>query len=208
MIGNDVVDLRHPSVQPGSRHVRFDARVFSRAEREALSASGAPDRLRWMYWAAKEAAYKVHKKLDARTVWSPRRFVVSLDADLSGCVEHEGVSYPAWIEEDGERVHALVTTGLPREESLRWQVAQLAVGQDESLAARALAVAGLAPVLGVPAASLAVATRDRIPFLERDGAPTGVDLSLSHHGRFVAWAADLRGAASEEGPIAERGAVA
>ena len=64
MIGNDVVDLGDAEVQPGATHPRFDARVFAREEREALRASGAPNRLRWILWAAKEAAYKAARKLD------------------------------------------------------------------------------------------------------------------------------------------------
>ncbi len=201
MIGNDVVDLRHPSTQPGARHVRFDARVFSRAEREALASSGAPDRLRWMYWAAKEAAYKVHKKLDASVIWSPRRFEVLLDANLSGTVQHAGHKFPMWVEEDGEHVHALVSAATPSAEAQCWQVAHLAVGEDEGLAARALAVAGLAQHLGQPPERLSVAREERIPVLMNGDTPAGVDLSLSHHGRFVAWAADLRGRTLETGAV-------
>ena len=192
MIGNDVVDLLHPGVQAGARHVRFDARVFARSERDALRASGAPDRLRWMLWAAKEAAYKVVKKLDPGTVWSPRRFVVELDANLTGHALHEGHELPVLVEEDGAHVHAIASDTEPNSDAQRWQVGHLAVGEQEGLAARALAIAALAPELGVDAGSLRFVKRGRVPILCRGDEPVGVDLSLSHHGSFVAWAADLR----------------
>jgi phosphopantetheinyl transferase (holo-ACP synthase) len=194
MIGNDVVDLSHPAVQPGARHVRFDARVFARREREALAASGAPDRLRWMLWAAKEAAYKVAKKLEASTVWSPRRFLVELDANLLGQVVHENRKLPVLVEEDGAHIHAIVSDSEPTPEAQRWRVGHLAVGEEESLAARALAIADLAPELGLAPEAMSFERRGRIPILCVDERPIDVDLSLSHHGAFVAWAADLRGA--------------
>ena len=194
MIGKDVVDLSHPGVQPGARHVRFDARVFDRSEREALATSGAPDRLRWMYWAAKEAAYKVVKKLDGATVWSPRRFKVELDANLTGHVLHEGRKLPVLIEQDGAHVHAIASDTEPSSDAQRWQVGQLVVGEEEGLAARALAITGLAPTLGLDTTSLRFGRRGRIPLLYQGGELVEIDLSLSHHGGFVAWAADLRGA--------------
>ena len=92
MVGNDVVDLRDPEVQPGACHARFDARVFAAAELEAVRVSPVPQWLRWMLWAAKEAAYKVAKKDDARTVFSPSRFVVSLEDATGGRVEPERLS--------------------------------------------------------------------------------------------------------------------
>ncbi len=197
MIGNDVVDLSHPGVQAGARHVRFDARVFGRPEREALAASGAPDRLRWMLWAAKEAAYKVAKKLEASTVWSPVKFKVELDANLRGQVLHEGRKFSVLVEEDGAHVHAIASDSEPSPEAQRWRVGHLAVGDEEGLAARALAIAGLAPELGLAPESLSVGRRGRIPVLCANDHPIDVDLSLSHHGSFVAWAADLRGAEGE-----------
>ncbi len=78
MVGNDVVDLR-ARIVAGPRHPRFDARVFAPSEHRALRESAEPDALRWAFWAAKEAAYKVAKKLDDEAVWSPVRFVVRIE---------------------------------------------------------------------------------------------------------------------------------
>ena len=76
MVGNDVIDLGDPETRAGSCHARFDARVFDDDERALLLASADPTRRRWVLWAAKEAAFKVARKLDGATVFSPRRFVV------------------------------------------------------------------------------------------------------------------------------------
>ncbi len=192
MIGNDVVDLAHRGVQPGAQHPRFDARVFSEAERKLIAASAAPERLRWILWAAKEAAYKVAKKLDGSVVWAPSRFEVALDEGLRGSVLHFGRSFALRVQETAELVHALASEegadvhrqhagvgGLPSE------------GADASRAVRAFACNELAARLGVRPEALSVEQRGRIPLLYLDGAPARADLSLSHHGRFVAYACEL-----------------
>ncbi len=191
MVGNDVVDLRAPAVVGGPRHPRFDARVFAPSEHRALRESAEPNPLRWAFWAAKEAAYKVVKKLDDAAVWSPLRFVVRFERGLAGAVEHAGRSIPVQVERDAERVHALASDRPEALARLTSCVATLEpAGADPSAAVRALACERLAPLLGVSAESLEITRRGRIPVLRVSGRDAPFDLSLSHHGRFVAFAAE------------------
>src|SRR3990172_11249674 len=90
MVGDARVDLGDPEARESALPPRFDARVFAPAERAALGASPASGRLRWILWAAKEAAYKLARKLDPGVAFSPSRFVVSLDATLRGRVAFAG----------------------------------------------------------------------------------------------------------------------
>jgi hypothetical protein len=66
-----------------------------------------------------------------------------------------------------------------------------APGADLSAEARALACRTLAARLGIEPQRLGVAKRERVPLLCADGEPAHADLSLSHHGRFVAFACEL-----------------
>jgi phosphopantetheinyl transferase (holo-ACP synthase) len=192
MVGNDVVDLRARIVS-GPRHPRFDARVFAPSEHRALRESAEPDALRWKLWAAKEAAYKVAKKLDDAAVWSPVRFVVSLSGG-EGSVEHAGRDIPVRIQSDAERVHAVASDGAGSLARVRSEVGELPEPEaDPSAAVRALACRGMAQLLP---GSLEIAKRGRIPVLRMDGRDAPFDLSLSHHGRFVAWAAEPLGEGS------------
>ena len=85
LVGNDVVDLHDPQSQPEALHPRFDARVFSLGEREALGASSSPHSLRWSLWAAKESAYKLAKKLDEdRPGWKEDTTVLMDGASYHG----------------------------------------------------------------------------------------------------------------------------
>jgi phosphopantetheinyl transferase len=191
MVGNDVVDLRARAVVAGPRHPRFDARVFAPSEHRALRESAEPNALRWALWAAKEAAYKVAKKLDAATVWSPLRFVVSLGPGRAGSVEHAGRTIPVRIDADAERVHAVASDRAEALAGVRSRVAELpAPDADPSLAVRELAREELAPLLDAEPGALEIARRERIPVLRLGGRDAPFDLSLSHHGRFVAYAAE------------------
>jgi phosphopantetheinyl transferase (holo-ACP synthase) len=194
MVGNDVVDLHSRAVVAGPRHPRFDARVFAPSEHRALRESPEPNALRWSFWAAKEAAYKVAKKLDAATVWSPLRFVVSLDFAGDGTVEHAGRRIPVRIDADAERVHAVAIDRVEALPAVHARVAELPdVSADPSAAVRQLAREELAPLLGAAPDALEIARRERIPVLRLAGRDAPFDLSLSHHGRFVAYAAEPRG---------------
>jgi phosphopantetheinyl transferase (holo-ACP synthase) len=191
MVGNDVVDLCDRSVALGPRHPRFDARVFAPSEHRALRESAEPNPLRWVFWAAKEAAYKVAKKLDAAALWSPLRFVVCFERGLEGAVEYSGLRIPVQVERDEQRVHALATDRVESFPRLRSCVATLeSPGADPSAAVRLLAREQLAPLLSVRPDQLEIAQRDRIPVLRIAGSDAPFDLSLSHHGRFVAFAAE------------------
>ncbi|MBW2272421.1 MAG: 4-phosphopantetheinyl transferase family protein [Deltaproteobacteria bacterium] len=79
MVGNDVVDLRDSDADPATLSARFDGRVFSPAELRSIEASAEPARQRWRLWAAKEAAYKLLRRLDPAIPFSPRRLIVSLE---------------------------------------------------------------------------------------------------------------------------------
>lgn len=191
MVGNDVVDLADPEVQRGPAHRRFDARVFALVERRALCTSAEPNRLRWMLWAAKEAAYKLLKKHDPKLVFSPARFIVTLHGSLSGQVVHEGSTLCVSLRAGGDALHAVA--GDDAREAARVVSAVGVASQpfDPSTAVRALLVRTLAEGLGLPATAFRLGRRARIPTLEIAGLPTPPDLSLSHHGRFVAFACVL-----------------
>ena len=194
MVGNDVIDLADPEVVKGSTHPRFDARVFARSEREALHQSGAPKRLRWFFWAAKEAAYKLAKKQDLSVIFSPSRFVVTLDATLKGEVIHADHRYPVRLSAGSDSVHAIAT----EDDEVSGVVSGLAVTDtplEASRAVRELAARALAERLRMPSEALRIRRRGRVPILEVLGRDAVLDLSLSHHGRFVAFACDLGGAA-------------
>lgn len=182
MLGNDVVDLRE-AARP--RHPGFDARVFGAEERRRIQA--APG-LRWAFWAAKEAAYKRARRADPGVVFSPVRFEVTIGADGRGRVRHAGKAWAVRVERSAERIHAVAADTADGTERARAGVASLRDGADPSAAVRRLALRELAPALGVAPDALRIERRERVPWLYVEDGRPAMPLSLSHHGRFIAWA--------------------
>jgi phosphopantetheinyl transferase (holo-ACP synthase) len=202
MVGNDVVDLLDPDARDGARHPRFDARVFAPQELAAIAASEAPSRLRWLLWAAKEAAYKAARRERPAIVFSPPRFVVSVHGERRAEVRHDAACFDVAFEPGEGFVHA-IATGRTRAHGSYFGAAgsldALTRDGSSSDAVRALAIASLAPRLGAAPEDLTIlrdARRGRVPRLLRFGREIDVPLSLSHHGRFVAFACLLGGASS------------
>ena len=183
MLGNDVVDL----ADAVGRHPRFDARVFATTEQALIAAD---PRLRGVLWAAKESAYKAARKEDSRTTFSPSRFVVYLDDARRATVTAGDRRFTVELAHGDGWVHAVARGAGDPPASVCAAVEALAPGADESHAVRRLALATIERVTGI--AGLEVVRDGRVPSLSASGRPVAADLSLSHHGRVVAFACVLR----------------
>ncbi len=197
MLGNDIVDLSDLETQPGAQHPRFDQRVFTEEERAGLKRHAAPHRLRWSYWAAKEATYKWLRKQDGNVIFSPRRMSVSMESDsLERCEVQVGKDRVVveFLQHD-EFVHALVHEGGTSLSAgpLIVHVERMA---DREVAAdraskrlRELVIARFSEELEIDAKNLRIVREGKIPRLECKKVMLEVDLSFSHHGRYAAFAA-------------------
>jgi phosphopantetheinyl transferase (holo-ACP synthase) len=196
MVGNDVVDLSDPEAKPETLHPRFDERVFSQSERLALSASADPGRERWRLWAAKEAAFKLARKLDSRTCFSPSRFVAKRESERYAVALSGGARFQVRLVEEDCGVHAVaLPEGVDLARVAHEMTSFAADAPDArdpegpSRAVRRLACRRVGELIGVDPADLEVRKEGRIPKLFLAGEPLAFDLSLSHHGRLVAFAA-------------------
>ena len=189
MVGNDVVDLSDPESSRDACHFRFDRRVFTREEFEALPTHHTDVQRRWILWSAKEAAYKAARRERSVLVFSPARFAVSLDRSLCGSVEVGGRRWPVRVRINGDCVHAVVSADASfagtLSDSCRLTPAELS---DPSQGARRFALASIAASLGVADRDLRIEKADRIPRLIVAGEAAPLALSLSHHGAYVGFA--------------------
>jgi hypothetical protein len=192
-LGNDVVDLGDPEVRLDGLHPRFAERVFTLAERGALEASAERPVLHWALWAAKESAYKALARACPRTVFSPRGFEVELPAPpgdgvpAAGRVRHGGRSLALEVSRRGDALHAVAWDDAdddPGGATPQWQVA--VTDGEPGAAARRLAARAVGVMLP---GHEPIRIVGRPPAAVGATGPLDLVLSLSHHGRFVAFAA-------------------
>ena len=193
-VGNDVVDLHDPDNQPDAIHPRFDRRVFSDSEIELIEAiSTVPDRhiLRWTLWAAKESVFKLVQQGDESIPFRPRSFVTRLPATDRAEVTFDGSVYPVVLDITEQRIHAVARTSETVPASGIDQPARQPNSADASMLVRAQAARVIGERLGIEPEDIEFT--GKIPRATHDGKRLPVDVSLSHHGRFLAhavlWAA-------------------
>ena len=191
MVGNDVVDLRDPESDPATLHPRWDSRVFNSAERRQIASEAEPNPLRWKLWAAKEAAYKLVRKLDGGIVFSPSKFEVELGSEGRGHVSFASFRFPVRLMDVVDGIHAIAREQSDAEDAIIAGHKRIAASADAATPgreARMLALTRIAAALGADPSEFEVRRERRIPKLWRLGRPCHLDLSLSHHGGLVGFA--------------------
>jgi phosphopantetheinyl transferase (holo-ACP synthase) len=204
VIGNDVVDLADPETDLRGLHLRFAERVFTRAERDALEVCGrapaGPDAtpravLHWAFWAAKESAYKALKRVAPETIFAPTEFEVDLaevpladghDATV-GSVGHRDRRFSLEVHRSGASLHAVVRSAELDAAVIVSKVEQ--ASGEKGAAVRRLAGRAIGSALGLDPAALSIVRRP--PVVMFQGRPLEAELSLSHHGQFIAFACSL-----------------
>jgi len=199
LIGNDIVDLHDPWSRPDKIHQRFDSRAFTHAEQVRIVESRSAHRLRWTLWAAKESAFKVARKLDAGVRFLPREFAVRMVGDARAEVTHRVGRFSVRFDRADDWLHALAVpsghgaraaaVGVgARVGEVETERRSASGGDGPSVRVRELARAALGSVMDISPTELEIVTEGGVPTVRRREQRLPVDLSLSHHGRFVACA--------------------
>lgn len=223
LVGNDIVDLQDSDAKLEGLHRRFLCRVFSPAEQGAIGRARCHSASLWAYWTAKEAAFKVVRKLDPQVIFAQRRFDVELEPLIAGqrsfgVVRHEERVLLIEMACAVDWVHATALfdprTGrnAPQRSADRAATSTATIRQTASRAFASI-VRWIRPCIDPcePSAAVRLAAREAVakhagwsvaeitiagsrpPRVLRAGQPTHWDLSLSHHGRWIALAATAVG---------------
>ena len=203
-VGNDVVDLKDPENIGKSRDDRFLGRVLTAGERELIASVPSPDTLLWSLWAAKEAAYKAVSRADPAVCSIPHRYRVVIEAEDAtrkmvrrtgkvitprGELVFEVVVSPEWV-------HALAAGTEEALNRLCRRVKRLEEGKgavNPSAFVRGVLLREIARRLNCPVDDLSVVKNPDglgAPRVLFRGGPLAAEVSLSHDGRFTAFAFD------------------
>ena len=186
-----------------SRDIRFINRVFTPDEQKQLLDSTNPDTMLWALWTAKETAYKIASKSHAAVFSVPRAYKVNFEADLAELDENSAVSgvvetscgpIQMKVFQTCDFVHCIGTTGTFKAiDSIIWGVQRINTSMNESFFVRKAARKSLSLYLNHNPDEIEI-RRLRGPYgLEppivyvKDRRAM-IDISLSHEGRFVAYA--------------------
>lgn len=203
-VGNDVIDLA-ASGNPGKNaDDRFRNRVFTDDEQTLISGAARPDTLLWTLWAAKEAAFKAVRRNHPGIHSIPRQYRVILDTDhtsgtetsLAGKVVTPIGNLALRIELTAEWVHALAAGSEQDISRLRQRVEPMEGTEDStdpSAFVRKFLLLELADILDCAVGNVSIITDDDgsgIPRVLLHGRFLAAEFSLSHDGRFAAFAFD------------------
>lgn len=78
MIGNDIVDLILAKEQSNWKRPRFLNKIFTSKEQKYIADAVQPDKMVWLLWSMKESAYKLHVQRFGRVFFAPKKFQCSL----------------------------------------------------------------------------------------------------------------------------------
>ncbi|MFO7931589.1 MAG: 4'-phosphopantetheinyl transferase superfamily protein [Thermodesulfobacteriota bacterium] len=204
------MDLRAPEAEGKSGNLRFVRRVLTETEKRFFDRSAASDIYLWAAWAAKETAYKALVKTRPDIASWPGLYETGFDCDdfrgisqCRGVVETASYSVRVMLCINDSYIHCIGS------ESGGVSVDELCSGVDEiapdrrnpqgqSEAARHAAIRSIARLTEISPSDMEI-KRHRgkrgfgPPLVYISKKPTGVDLSLSHHGGFAAFAFTLQG---------------
>lgn len=87
-VGDDIVDLTAVATDGSKLQARFIDRVMAASEQQYLAQVLHPQRELWKLWSAKEAAFKIVKKILPEAIFEHRQFIVNVLSDLHGQVTY------------------------------------------------------------------------------------------------------------------------
>ncbi|MFP3980597.1 MAG: 4'-phosphopantetheinyl transferase superfamily protein [Desulfobacterales bacterium] len=207
-MGNDIVDRRAVDAAGKGRDARFVRRVLTEQELRACRQSADPDQYLWAAWAARETAYKAMAKSWPDISASPRRYQPVFEdgiggQNLRGVVQTPKTPVYIRVMIRADYIHC-IGQSQQSPEHLVWGVERLFAKPDpaenhdpdrQSAVVRRAAAARISACMGFPAADIQIrrypdqiGRRISPPGVYIRGVRWQIDISLSHHGRFAAYA--------------------
>lgn len=208
-VGNDIVDLADPGLMGKSRGERFISRILTQMEKEKLRTAADPDTMLWALWAGKETAYKVVRKSHVAVSSAPRAYEVGFVEDgmmepekdfiISGTVKTPCEPVTIKTFKTLDHIHCIGTDGESKTlDSVVWEVRR--VEEDlrvlpcfESFFVREAAKKRLSLHLNRNSDEIEIRRLKgqyglEPPVVYVKDNPALVDISLSHDGKFAAYA--------------------
>lgn len=86
MIGNDVIDILQSRHESNWQRKGFLEKLFTPEEQLLIAQHLNPERMVWVLWSMKEAAYKIYNRQTRIRAYIPQKLACSLDSESSNCI--------------------------------------------------------------------------------------------------------------------------
>jgi phosphopantetheinyl transferase (holo-ACP synthase) len=193
------VDLKEQANADKSRDSRYLKKILTDAEIEFVKNAGNTDAALWSLWACKEAAYKVIKKSFPDTAFIPKRWQVTFTKSQSEYSEGEVIipkkgSIFVHLFSNPDYVHCIGAFSLAVLDKLIFGVEVLPEEEtNPSSFLRQCLLQRLATCFSLNFQQIKIRRTEengqlQPPRVYIDSKTTDIDISLSHEGRFVAYA--------------------
>lgn len=211
LIGNDVVDLHLASEKVNQRFIQ---RVFTDDEQYLIKQTSAS--MLWRLWSAKETAYKIISKINPDTIFSHRLFATEITSvnqqQLTLNYQDKSITMKTMAKQNALHTLAVYPQGQIWQHHYR-QIndAELKYWQNQENLQQAFKPQELASIHHPPSAIARVdiknvlekhlqiepsvitiirpkiANKSQAPYLLINQQTCEFDISISHHGEWVAW---------------------
>ncbi len=180
MIGNDIVDLRFAREQSNWRRSGWLQKLFSDAEQHQILSSQNPHLQLWTFWSMKEAAYKVHQR---RFSLLPKYNPMDFQCAIEGEVYVNNYAYKIISEITEQYVYSIARVVSDMQYSS--EVCEIGTQVRDQLKEMIVNTLGIKTLISFSK------DKNGIPVVYLDKKRTNIAISLTHHGRYSAFAVGL-----------------
>lgn len=181
MIGNDIVDLDMLFEQHKASNNRFLSKICTENEINYIKKSELPDLSLWRIWTMKESAYKIASALNNFRLYNPKKFETKIYDTENGIVDSQWGCFNVYTIVNNDFIHSIAYTGDFFFDE------KIALTQNYSSEVRELCLQHLK--LKVPnIINPFIDSENGVPMIMTESTKNNISISLSHQGRYLAWA--------------------
>lgn len=184
MIGNDIIDIDFTRKYSDWKRRGFLAKVFTKSEQDYITQSIDPFHGVWRFWSMKESAYKLHLRSKQVRSFYPSKLSCKLLDDIKGMVFIEGESYNTTTKKSKDYIFTFTT------QNKLLEVAHDIIMFDEKLPVDYYALIQNEISLHLDCRNTEIniiKNTSGIPQLYRNKIKLEANISITHHGKYLAW---------------------
>ncbi|KAA5532243.1 4-phosphopantetheinyl transferase family protein [Taibaiella lutea] len=172
MIGNDIVDLNISRQESNWQRKGWMQKIFSAEEQAVIYLSADQEKMVWLFWSMKEAAYKIFNRNSGKICYAPDSLHCTIDKisqeEALGKVLHKGIVYHTHSVFETDYIH---TVAKPEAVNDKINITLIRKVNEP---------------IKLPAHLTLNKDNLGIPYLLDINSGHSIDASLSHHGSYTA----------------------